>query len=156
MNEWIKACRHLPTFAKLGQVPKTRILFANRRIRHVQKEEAGQRIGKCTLHAARRGPGTTRRIPKKKSEDPGSHQAPADYVQSASSTRESAAREFGARNQPGLFTRERKVKRKGNVPIVSGADRPGLLNLSMQKLLKRCRQRGGACFFVLKSKCTHG
>ena len=102
-------------------------------------EEAGQRIGKSTLRAARRILGSARRIPKKKSKDSGSYQARADYVRSASYAGESAAREFGARNHPVLFDRETKGKRKGNVPIVSGADRPSLLNPSMEKLLKRWR-----------------
>ena len=31
LREWIKSCRHLPTYARPGQAPKTRVIFATER-----------------------------------------------------------------------------------------------------------------------------
>ena len=39
-NAWVKACRHLSTFARLGHPHKSRIIFST-----VQMEEAGRRGG---------------------------------------------------------------------------------------------------------------
>ena len=139
---WIKACRHLPTFAKPGKPDRERIIFAVEGLITYKWPKQDTDSAQPPFMPL----DTNARRAKEEDLNPRLRQARADLVRSGSRTRKSTAWEPGKGAQQRDHARHRQGKgrkgRKGDAPTDSVPVVPdGSVSALAQRLLKRWRDR---------------
>ena len=125
LNMWIKACRHLPTYAKLGEPLRTRIIYAVGRFAACKWKKRERGISDSSVYTGRRGHGSARRIPKKEDKNPRRDQAHHAALWSRRTAGKSPAREPSEGVEQGDFIGERQRQgREGSVPVAPDGNTP--------------------------------
>ena len=141
LGEWIKSCRHLLTYARPGQSPKTRIILATDGCITYKWKNQEADPGYVSYSPLEEALGTQDGFQKKNDQGLGPGQALTDTTRGASSARETSAREPGERAQQSFSPEKGKGNAKGMHQLSQILNGPSLMNLLAQRLTRDRHRR---------------